>query len=70
MIPPKFQAPVFAALLFVVIGAPVTYKVTNDFLTFPILKTRTHIGGMPTKFGLVLHALVFFALSYGFLANK
>jgi hypothetical protein len=70
MIPPQLQAPVFAALLFIVISAPVTYKATNDFITYPILKSRTHVGGMPTKFGLVLHALVFFALSYGFLANK
>lgn len=70
MIPLQFQAPVFAALLFIVIGSPVTYKFTNDFITHPILKTKTHVGGMPTKFGLVLHALVFFALSYTFLAYK
>lgn len=70
MIPATFQAPVFAALLFIVVGSPVTYKFTNDFLTHPLLKTRTHVGGMPTNFGLVLHAVVFFALTYTFLANK
>lgn len=69
MIPPQIQAPLFAALLFIAIGSPATYKLTNDLLTQPILKTKTHIGGMPTKFGLLLHAVVYFVISYFFLKN-
>lgn len=70
MISSSLQAPLFAALLFVVIGSPVTYKLTNDLITFPLLKQKTHVGGAPTKFGLLLHAVVYFALVYGFLHSK
>jgi hypothetical protein len=70
MIPPTIQAPLFAALLFIVISSPVMYKITNDVLTYPLLKVKTHTGGAPTKFGLLLHAVVFFALTWVFLKNK
>jgi uncharacterized membrane protein (DUF485 family) len=70
MFPTKIQAPLFAALLFIVISSGRTYKLTNDFLTMPILKKKTVSAGVPTALGIVLHAIVFFALSYVFLANK
>lgn len=70
MFPEQIQAPLFAAVLFIVLGNPVMYKLTNDFLTMPLLKSRTHVGGMPTKLGLLLHAVVYFALCYTFLQSK
>jgi hypothetical protein len=70
MFPQKIQAPLFAALLFIVISSPRTYKLTNDFISAPILKMKTVSGGIPTRWGTILHAIVFFALSYIFLASK
>lgn len=69
-ISPKFQAPVFSALLFIVIASPTTFKFVNDFISVPVLRTKAVNAGVPTKFGLLLHALVFFALSFAFLSNK
>lgn len=64
------QAPLFASVLFIVLSASGTYNVTNDYITEPILGMRTHRQGVPTRFGLVLHALVYFALVYSFLHSK
>ena len=64
------KAPLFAALLFIVIAHPGTFKLVNDNLTWPILKIKAQNNGVPTKAGLVIHAIVFFALTYGFLKAK
>lgn len=70
MIPATIQAPLFSALLFIVIASPTTFKLVNDALAQPIFRMPAVQGGVPTKFGLLLHALVFFAISYTFLSNK
>lgn len=70
MIPATIQAPLFSALLFIVIASPTTFKLVNDALAQPIFRMPAVQGGVPTKFGLLLHALVFFAISYMFLSNK
>jgi hypothetical protein len=67
MLSPKLQIPVFAALLFIVVSSPDVYRFTNDTLGEPLLKMKTVVaGGAPSKFGLILHAIVFFALMYVF----
>ena len=53
-----------------VISASSTYAVTSEYLTEPLLGMPTHRQGVPTRFGLVLHAIVYFALVYTFLKNK
>ena len=64
------QAPLFAALLFIVIAHPGTYKLVNDYVTWPIIKIKAQKNGVPTKSGLLIHSIVFFALTYGFLKAK
>jgi hypothetical protein len=64
------QAPLFAALLFIVVAHPGTFKFVNDTLTWPVLKVKAQNSGVPTTAGLLIHAVVFFALTYGFLHSK
>lgn len=66
----EIQAPLFASLLFIVIANPATFKLVNDTLTWPILKVKAQSNGVPTKAGLVIHAIVFFGLTYAFLKSK
>lgn len=66
----EIQAPLFAALLFIIIAHPFTFKLVNDTITWPFLKQKAQNNGTPTKFGLIVHALVFFAITYGFLKSK
>jgi hypothetical protein len=66
----EIQAPLFAALLFIVIAHPFTFKLVNDTLTWPLLKVKAQNNGTPTKAGLLIHAIVFFGLTYGFLKSK
>ena len=68
-ISPQIQAPLFAALLFIVIASPVTFAFVNSIVE-PLLKLKVAQNGQPTRFGLILHALVYFGLSYTFLKNK
>lgn len=66
----EIQAPLFAALLFIVIAHPATFKLVNDTITWPILKVKAQNSGVPTKAGLIVHALVFFGITYSFLKSK
>lgn len=68
-IPPQIQAPLFAALLFIVIASPVTFTFVNS-LVEPLLGLKVAQNGQPTRVGLILHAMVYFGLSYAFLKNK
>ena len=66
----QIQAPLFAALLFIVLAHPGTFKLVNDVITWPVLKVKTQNSGVPTKAGLLIHAIVFFGLIYSFLKSK
>lgn len=66
----EIQAPLFAALLFVIIAHPATFKFVNDTITWPVLKLKAQQSGVPTRAGLLVHAVVFFGLTYGFLKSK
>lgn len=58
----KIQIAAFSALLFYVIANPITYSVVDALLRNIGIKVA--INGKPTGSGLVLHALVFGAVSY------
>lgn len=56
----------FAALVFIIVSSPVTYKWTNT-VTTGVLKLRlSDAAGNPNNVGLVVHALVFFLAMWGF----
>lgn len=58
----KIQIAAFSALLFYVIANPITYSVVDALLRNIGIKVA--INGKPTGSGLVLHAIVFGAVSY------
>ena len=60
---PHTMNTIFVAILFIIVGNPVVYNLVDKILGRPILKTRVIMNGVPTRFGLVLHAIVF-ALAY------
>lgn len=65
---PSLAIPVslFAALVFIIVSSPVTYKATNS-LTSSVIKVRlSDAAGNPNNVGLVTHALVFFLAMWGF----
>ena len=65
---PSLAVPVslFAALVFIIVSSPVTYKATNG-VTNSVLKLRlSDAAGNPNNVGLVVHALVFFLAMWGF----
>lgn len=60
------QAALFTALLFIIISSPPVYKLTNA-VSSKIIKLRlADTAGNPTRAGLVVHALVFFGVMYGY----
>jgi hypothetical protein len=63
------SAPLFAALLFVVLSSPPAYRATNSILKNTSLKTLSEAGA-PTKIGILVHAAVFFLLSLAFIKGK
>jgi hypothetical protein len=59
------QASLFAALLFIIISSQPVYKITNSIFSKVGLRLADSAGN-PTRAGLVVHALVFFAAMYGY----
>lgn len=55
-----------AALLFIVVSSPTTYKITNGITTRVGGLSLADAAGNPKRWGLVVHALVFFAVMYGY----
>lgn len=60
------QVGLFAALLFVVVSSQVVYKLTNAVTSKVIGLRLSDAAGNPTRAGVVLHAVVFFAAMYFF----
>jgi hypothetical protein len=56
----KWLYALFAGILFAIISSPFVYSLTNQIFTAisPNLNT-IELGGKPTLFGLILHAVVF-----------
>ena len=55
----KLGISVFSAVLFMVVNLPQTYQLTNKIIPGTILS-----NGCPTALGLLIHALVFFVVSF------
>ena len=55
-----------SALLFALVNLPMTYRFTNSVLPFSTYDTTTNC---PTKFGLLVHAFVFFLISFVTMGN-
>lgn len=60
------QLSLFAALLFIIISSAPVYKATNS-VSQRVLKLKlADAAGNATRAGLIVHALVFFAIIYFF----
>ncbi len=61
----KLGISAFSSVLFLVVNLPQTYELTNKILPFETVK-----NGCPTVAGLIVHALVFYLLSFLSMGNK
>jgi len=64
----KMQISAFQALLFYILANPITFSVVDKLIvqvTGPYTMFRVAEEGKPTGFGLLLHAGVFFAVTWG-----
>jgi hypothetical protein len=66
MLPVKIQLVLFVTIVFLIVGSPVTYKVTDSFIG-KALGMPFVIVGAPTATGLLVHALVAGLLTYLYL---
>ena len=73
----KAQASAVAALLFFVVASPLTYRLVDSLVggvvtavvpaLAPVFKVAQ--AGCPTNYGLVLHAVVFGAITYAMMQS-
>jgi hypothetical protein len=64
----KLQISAFQGLLFYILANPITFRVVDGMitsLTGPYTTFRVFENGVPTGFGLMVHAMVFFAATLG-----
>lgn len=66
MIPVKLQLVLFVMLVFLIVGNPMTYKITDSFIG-KFLGMPFIVVGVPTTTGLLVHALVAGLLTYLYL---
>lgn len=66
MIPVKVQLVLFSILVTLIVSAPATYRVTNQFIGMP-LKMPFLTADKPTSAGILVHALVAGLLMYLYL---
>ena len=66
MLPVKIQLVLFVMVVFLIVGSPVTYKVTDSFIG-KALNMPFVVVGAPTVTGLLVHALVAGLLTYIYL---
>jgi hypothetical protein len=66
MLSPKHQLVLFVTLLFVIVGSPLVYGLTDKL--FGLVKLDTvDVDGRPTSIGLILHAIVFGLATFAYL---
>jgi hypothetical protein len=64
----KAQISAFQALLFYILANPITFRVVDGLITSitgPYTPLRVYENNAPTGFGLLLHSVVFFAVTLG-----
>ena len=66
---PLTAIPLFAALLVLIVGSPVVFKITDKYLADPLKLNFASRDGVPTRLGLVVHAGVAFLLMYAYLKS-
>ena len=62
----KIQIAAFSALLFYIIANPITYSIVDAI--FSKIGIKVAINGKPTGSGLLLHTIVFGAVSYALMS--
>lgn len=67
---PRLLNTLFVAALFIIVANPAVFGLVDRALGRPILRMNITENGVPTRVGLVVHALVFGALYYFFLSLK
>lgn len=60
------QSSLFAALLFVLVSSQPVYKLTNQVARSTVGLRLADGAGNPTRAGLIVHAIVFFAAMYAY----
>jgi hypothetical protein len=63
MIPKVFHLPLFNALLFIILAMPGTFAMVDTVLT-EVNVDIVDAGGLPTRIGIIIHALVFALLTF------
>lgn len=66
---PLVAIPLFAALTFLIVGAPVLYQFTDAKLSGLIRKDLATPSGVPTRAGLIVHAIVAGLIMYALLRS-
>ena len=66
MLPVKIQLVLFVMVVFLIIGSPITYNVTDSFIG-KTLGVPFVVMGAPTTMGLLVHALVAGLLTFAYL---
>lgn len=56
----------FGALIFIIIGSPTVYQITDKLIGSVIQNRLADSAGNPTRLGMVVHSIVFFGILYGF----
>lgn len=64
---PLVAIPVFTALVFLIVASPVTFKFTAAKIGAPLKIGLITPAGLPTRSGLVLHAIVAALIVYAYL---
>ena len=64
---PLISIPLFASLAFLVVGSPVVYKFTDRKIGKLFKLDLADASGLPTRAGLIVHAIVLALLVYVFL---
>jgi len=62
----KFMISLGSAVLFILVNLPAVYKLVDSFLTISVFNGLT---GCPTNQGLLIHALVFFLITFFSMGN-
>ena len=67
---PRLLNTLFVAALFVIIANPVVFALVDKTLGRPVLRIKLTDNSVPTRTGLVVHAIVFGLIYYFFLSLK
>lgn len=64
---PLVAIPLFVALLVLIVGSPVVFKITDQYIGRTIKVPFASKDGLPTRAGLLVHAGVAFLVMYSYL---